>query len=227
MSKKRGQIKRKDTFIDMTAMCDFTLLLLTFFIMATSFKPEETVEVVTPASTSTKEIPEGFLLITLDKHGRVFFGVDNHNAKRSIIDVINDDKGLNLTEQEKKVFVATSSIGVSFAQLKSFLSLSESERKKYMETQAPGIPVDTTNSYVTNELAYWVNLSRRFFIDQGGRIAIKADGSSGYPDVSKIISTLGHQKIFNFSFITDMKGIPEGTALYEKMEAAKAGRVVE
>lgn len=219
MAKKRGQIKKKDTFIDMTALCDFTLLLLTFFIMATSFKPEESVEVVTPGSTSTKEIPEGFMLITLDKNGRVFFGVDNINAKRAMIDVVNDDKNLGLTPREKEIFVTSSSIGVPFSQMKGFLSLDEAERKKAIDNAA-GIPVDTTGSYTTNELAYWIRLSRNY-LDKGGRIAIKADASSGYPDVSKIISTLGKQKIFTFSFITDMKGVPEGTALFEKMEAAR------
>lgn len=219
MQKKRGQIKKKDTFIDMTAMCDFTLLLLTFFIMATSFKPEESVEVVTAASTSTKELPDGFILITLDKNGRVFYGVDNINAKRSIIDVVNDDKQLGLTEDEKNIFATSSSIGVPFSQMKGFLALNEVDRKKFLDN-APGIPVDTTASYSSNELAYWINISRNY-LDKGGRIAIKADGSSGYPDVSKIISTLGKQKIFNFSFITDMKGIPPGTALFEKQELSK------
>lgn len=222
MGKKRGQIKKKDTFIDMTALCDFTLLLLTFFIMATSFKPEEAVEVVTPSSTSTKEIPDGFILITLDKEGRVFFGVDNMNAKRSMIDVVNDDKSLGLTEREKEIFVTSSSIGVPFSQLKSYLALPESDRKKFNDNQATGVPTDTTGSYTSNELAYWINLSRNY-LDKGGRIAIKADGSSGYPDVGKIISTLGKQKIFNFSFITDMKGIPEGSALWEKQQASQSG----
>ncbi len=218
MSVKKFKMPRKSTHIDMTAMCDFTLLLLTFFIMATSFKPEEAVEVVTPASTSTKEIPDGFILLTLDKDGRVFFGVDNMNAKRAIVDQLDQDKNLGLTEHEKNVFVSTGSIGVPFSQLKSFLALPESQRSDYNKNSAAGVPVDTTGSFETNELAYWVRLSR-YNLDQGGRIAIKADGSSGYPDISKIISTLGKQKIFNFSFITDMKGVPEGTSLFEAINA--------
>ena len=83
------KMPRKSTSIDMTAMCDFTLLLFTFFIMATKFKPQEPVVVDTPSSVSTDQIPEGFILITLDKTGRVFFSVDNLNAKKQIIDQIN------------------------------------------------------------------------------------------------------------------------------------------
>ena len=91
------KLPRKSTHIDMTAMCDVAFLLLTFFMLATKFKPQEPVMVDTPSSTSTKVIPEGFMQITLDKKGRVFFAVDNLNAKRSIINQINDDKQLGLS----------------------------------------------------------------------------------------------------------------------------------
>ena len=75
------KLPRKSTHIDMTAMCDVAFLLLTFFMLATKFKPDEPVKVITPASTSTTPIPTGFMLITLDKQGRVFSSVDNVNDK--------------------------------------------------------------------------------------------------------------------------------------------------
>ncbi len=37
----RAKIPRKSTTIDMTAMCDVAFLLLSFFILATKFKPPE------------------------------------------------------------------------------------------------------------------------------------------------------------------------------------------
>lgn len=215
---QKPKIPRKDTFIDMTAMCDVAFLLLTFFMLATKFKPDEPVVVRTPASTSTKQIPEGFMLITLDKAGRVFYSVDNLNAKKQIIDQINEDKGLNLTEEEKSNYVIGAAVAVPFSQLKSYLQMTVSEQEQY-NTQAQGIPTDTTGDYDTNELAYWITTSR-YYLDKGGRIAIKADGEAQYPEVQKVISTLGKLKIFRFSFITDMKGIPPGTALYEETQAA-------
>ncbi len=213
------KMPRKSTAIDMTAMCDFTLLLLTFFIMATNFKPVEPVVVSTPASTSTKQIPEGFMLITLDKNGRVFYSVDNINAKKLIIDQVNTDKNLGLTDAEKQSFVSGASIGVPFSRLKAYLALSSAQQSEYDKT-APGIPTDTSDNFDTNELATWI-VTSRYHLDKGGRIAIKADGAAGYPEISKIISTLGKQKIFRFSFITDMKGIPPGTALYEEQFGGK------
>lgn len=216
------KMPRKSTSIDMTALCDFTLLLLTFFIMATKFKPAEPVVVATPASTSTKQIPEGFMQITLDKNGRVFFTVDNLIAKKDIINQINGDKGLGLTEKEMAAFVNGSGVGVPFSQLKSYLALDPSQQTEF-DKKAPGIPTDTTGDFTTNELAYWVKTSR-YHVDAGkGRIVIKADGEAPYPQVSKIIGTLGKQQVFRFSFFTDMKAVPPGTAL----AAERAGKPVE
>lgn len=207
------KIPRKSTHIDMTAMCDVAFLLLTFFMLATKFKPIEPVVVRTPASTSTKQIPEGFIQITLDKEGRVFYAIDNLNAKKSIIDQINENKSLGLTEAEKQSFVVGSAIGVPFSQLKSYLDLSPAQQEQYAKT-ASGIPTDTTADFDSNELAYWITTSR--YNMDNARIVIKADGDASYPAINKVITTLGKQKIFRFSFITDMKNAPPGTALFEE-----------
>lgn len=214
---------RKSTHIDMTAMTDVAFLLLTFFMLATTFKPSQPIEVVTPASTSTKEIPLGFITITLDKTGRVFYNVDNLNAKKYIIDEIDANKNLGLTELEKQAFVSSDDIGVPFSQLKGFLGLTPRQQEEYSKNTAPGIPTDTSADYEKNELAYWITTSRYGLMESGNknaRIAIKADADAVYPDVQKIIATLGNLKVFNFSFITDVKAIPPGTAL-SKMQSEK------
>lgn len=41
-------VKRKSTFIDMTAMSDVTVLLLTFFMLTSTFIQKEPVVVTTP-----------------------------------------------------------------------------------------------------------------------------------------------------------------------------------
>ena len=48
-------VKRKSTFIDMTAMSDVTVLLLTFFMLTSTFIQKEPVVVTTPASVSGNE----------------------------------------------------------------------------------------------------------------------------------------------------------------------------
>lgn len=214
------KMPRKSTFVDMTAMCDVAFLLLTFFILATKIKPNEPVVVRTPSSTSTTQIPSDYMLLTLSQDGRVFYSLDNLILREQLIKYINENKGLNLTAAEMQSFKEAGSIGIPFNKLKSYLDLHPSDRAKY-DKQAPGIPVDTTANFETNELAYWVRSSR--IVGQQNdfdlRIAIKADGESAYPYMQKIIGTLGKLKIFRFNFITETKSAPPGTALAEQRSA--------
>ena len=56
----------------MTAMCDVAFLLLSFFILATKFKPPEALSVTTPSSVSSKMAPDkNVVLVTIDKEGKV------------------------------------------------------------------------------------------------------------------------------------------------------------
>lgn len=58
-------VKRKSTFIDMTAMSDVTVLLLTFFMLTSTFIQKEPVVVATPSSVSEIKIPETNILSIL------------------------------------------------------------------------------------------------------------------------------------------------------------------
>src|SRR3981081_4389053 len=120
----RAKIPRKSTNIDMTAMCDVAFLLLSFFILATKFKPPEALTVTTPSSVSSKIAPEkNVVMIIIDKDAKVYFSVSDANVpeKKEIIDAINTSKNLGLTDAEKKNFWGnpTAYIGVPFTQLKS------------------------------------------------------------------------------------------------------------
>ena len=53
--------KRHGPSMDMTAMCDVAFLLLTFFIMTTQFKSQESVTINTPSSISEEFIYENDL----------------------------------------------------------------------------------------------------------------------------------------------------------------------
>ena len=73
----RAKIKKKDTFIDMTAMSDVTVLLLTFFMLTSTFVKKEPVQVTTPASVSEIKIPETDVLqILVDQEGKIFMSLD-------------------------------------------------------------------------------------------------------------------------------------------------------
>ena len=53
----RAKIKKKSTFIDMTAMSDVTVLLLTFFMLTSTFVKKEPVQVTTPVSYTHLTLP--------------------------------------------------------------------------------------------------------------------------------------------------------------------------
>jgi len=68
---------RLGTRIDMTPMVDVAMLLLTFFMMTTQFKPPEDVEVIIPASHSQFKLPEAhIMMVYVTKEGKIFLGVD-------------------------------------------------------------------------------------------------------------------------------------------------------
>lgn len=216
-----GKLKlpRKSTNIDMTAMCDVAFLLLTFFMLATQFKPDEPVTVVTPNSISEIPLPDAdIMLITVDPKGRIFFSIDNKLVRQDLIDKLNEQKGLNLTAEEKNAFTLGASIGVPFNQLKSYLA-AKPDQQGEMDKTAAGIPTDTVVTSETNELALWIKEAR--YSNPKLRITIKADGQASYPSIKKVISTLEGWKIFKFNLITGLKAVPPGTAAYEEVMGGK------
>jgi len=74
---KKGRVGVR---IDMTPMVDVTMLLLTFFMMTTQFKPPEEVEVLLPLSHSQFKLPESdIMMIYVNKEGKIYLGVDSQN----------------------------------------------------------------------------------------------------------------------------------------------------
>jgi biopolymer transport protein ExbD len=203
------KMPRKSTHIDMTAMCDVAFLLLSFFMLATKFKPDEPVVVVTPSSISQVILPDAnIMMITVDEKGRVFFSVDNKNVRKNLIDDMNTYKKLGLTEAEMNSFAIGGSIGMPFNKLKSYLAAEGSTRQEY-DKMTTGVPTDTSVNNPDNELAQWIRSARNN--NPKLRICIKADGKSTYPEVQKIIATLAGWKIFKFNLITNLKAVPSGT----------------
>jgi len=213
------KIKRGSTNVDMTAMCDVAFLLLTFFMLATKFKPDEPVTVVTPNSISEIILPDAdIMMITVDPKGRLFFSLDKKPVRRAVIEDINEHKGLNLTDAEMDAFEIGASVGVPFNQLKSYLAADPAQQKEFDKT-TPGIPTDTVVTSDQNELALWIRTARNN--NPRVRIAIKADADASYPDIKKVIKTLEGWKIFKFNLITGLKSVPPGTAAYEQQMGKK------
>jgi biopolymer transport protein ExbD len=77
LKKKRLNIK-----IDMTPMVDVAMLLLTFFMMTTSFRPPEIVKIDMPEAHADVVLPEtNVLTITVGKTGDLYVGLDSQRDR--------------------------------------------------------------------------------------------------------------------------------------------------
>ncbi|WP_290452969.1 biopolymer transporter ExbD, partial [uncultured Muribaculum sp.] len=166
--------KRKSTLIDMTAMSDVTVLLLTFFMLTSTFLQKEPTIVYTPSSVSEEKVPMNNLVTVLissaDKSGKLedpavaegklfisFTGdADSTLSSEKIRGMMLDEaiaiyneqhknNRITLSEAQKAEFRATNMMGVGFQDLPQVLSMSISERDKFMGDMTNpkvGIPID-------------------------------------------------------------------------------------
>ena len=212
------KIKRKSTFVDMTAMCDVAFLLLTFFILATKQKPPEVLSVKTPSSVSSTAAPDKSILITLTKEGKVFLMLGDDTKKAAIIDDFNTTRNLQLSSTELAKLKKMEFIGVPVNQLKSVLNA----QQEISASSMPGIPVDTTN----NELSFWMRSVTNAY--KGGdqkdlekMILVKGDGEALYPIFKNVKEAFKANDIFKFRIVTEGEQVPSGSELYKTGKEAK------
>ena len=197
--------KKKDTFIDMTAMSDVTVLLLTFFMLTANFIPLEPIRVITPASVIETKVPD-FNLITIlvEPTGNVFLNLDRANDKREVLEKMGDMYNVQFTENEIVNFTQPATFAaVPMSAMKQYLSLDASEQKEFMK-QYEGIPADSIN----NQLASWIKTAK--LVNSDLVISVKADQDTPYPLVRNVTSTLQDIKENRFSLVTQLRGMPEG-----------------
>lgn len=184
----------------MTAMCDMAFLLLTFFMLATKFKPAEAAAVSIPSSVSENKLPDTDLIIlSVEKSGAVFFGVEGETARKQLLDKIASRYRISYTEKERQEFALISSFGTSVSDLKLLLRSDKDQRK----TMQRGVPADSSN----NELKELIKLAK--WASPKSQIAIKADVELDYPVVEQIISTLQDLEINKFKFVTSLETKPK------------------
>lgn len=205
-----GKIKSKkqDTFIDMTAMSDVTVLLLTFFMLTATFIPKEPVQVITPMSVSEVKIPEANVMtILIDLEGQVFMNLDRPEDKRSVLESIGKQYNITFTPKQVVSFVNQTHIGVPVKTLRAFLDKELTDQDELLKSKGAGIPTDTIIS-PNNELAIWVRTAKD--VNPDIAIAIKADQGTPYSLVKRVMSTLQDLKENRYSLLTSLKGMPAG-----------------
>ena len=209
------KIPKKSTDTDMTPFVDIAFLILSFFIMATKFKPPEPVEIKTPGSVSSQDLPQDdAVLITIDTANRVYFSVLAEKDKSIFDDVIKKVgtiRTLTFTNDQIANYRKTYAVGVPFTQLNSLLSLAPESQSPATE---PGIPVLDT---LDNQLVTWIQAAKAVYSDrqQPLKYLIKGDGSSKYPTFEAVVEALKKNEEFKYNLVTALENAPTGSALDE------------
>jgi biopolymer transport protein ExbD len=192
----------------MTAMCDVAFLLLSFFILTTKFKPSEAIAVETPSSVSSKVAPnKDFVLVTIDKDGKVFLTIDDKQKREAVANSLNATKNLGI---DVAAFKSASFVGAPLSGLKTFLSLSEENRKG---DQLPGIPCkDSTD----NELIIWMQVVNEAYAGSKMDLLLKGDNVAKYPAFKNVLTAFKRNNIQKFQMVTNPENAPAGSELFNK-----------
>lgn len=145
------KIKRKSTLIDMTAMSDVTVLLLTFFMLTSTFLQKEPVTVITPSSVSEIKVPTSNVAqVLVSPQGNVFMSLlgdaDPDNAeewgsealRREVLRSAAADyekktgKKLGLTAMDIEKFAKNASFGVPLEKMHEFLMLEPTKQDEFL-----------------------------------------------------------------------------------------------
>jgi len=218
------KVKKQSTFIDMTAMSDVTVLLLTFFMMTSTFVSKEPITVNTPASVSEIKVPESnSMTILVDEKGKVFLSMDNNEQLMKITRNVGAEYGISFTDKQIESLRKISSFGVPIDKLSAFLNLTGAEQDKFVQEQLLipnnpniGIPNDSINgrqrSFTTeqgvkksyNEFQTWIRQAR----EEGGKdlmLVIKADKTTSYEVIKSVMNDLRALRENKYLLVTNLR----------------------
>ena len=226
------KIKKKETRIDMTAMSDVTVLLLTFFMLTSTFLQKEPVQVITPPSVSEEKVPVANLLsVLVSPEGKVYLEVlgsqdstDNkrkgsENVRANMLqnmaeqyNALHPGANIKFTPEELATFSKCNAFGVPITRMKECLNMPTVQRAEALEA-GPGVPIDMNEDpNKPNEFQMWVKAAYNSIDDElqeavvkGTGIAIKADQSTPYSVVNVVMDNLQTIKMNKFTLMTALK----------------------
>ena len=182
----RVKIAKKSTFIDMTAMSDVTVLLLTFFMLTSTFLQKEPTTVITPASVSEEKVQEtNVVQILISPEGKVWLTMNNDTAqawsnekmRAALLDkaaeVYNEThtQKISFTPNQKLAFSKLGSFGVPMRDMGEFLDLyfqpeGMTKMDQWLAGEDPnhvtGIPINWNQDDTRpNEFQIWMKAMRQ------------------------------------------------------------------
>ena len=198
------KIKKADVWIDMTPMSDVMVLLLTFFMLTSTFVKNEAVKVNAPGSVSEIKVPETEVLqIIVDKDGKIFIGLDKPRYMQKMLEGFKSKfSGLSLSAMQEKNFIGLASFGMPMNKMSDVLKHEAGDVNNLQKEM--GIPTDSINGGMS-EFQCWVDAARNSSFGDKMKVAIKADAATPYKVVKKMMSELQDMSENRYYLITTLK----------------------
>ena len=228
----RVQMKKKSTFIDMTAMSDVTVLLLTFFMLTSTFLAKEPTTVITPASVSEEKVQEtNYVQVLVSPEGKIWLTMhndtsaqwSNQNMRMALLDKVaqiyneSHKNKISFTPEQKLAFSKVNAFGVPLAQMSEFLDLDPSDQDNWLQgkdanpNHVSGIPISMNQENET-EFQMWMRAIRQSdnetltsAIKDGTGVAIKADQNTSFEVVHTVMDNLQTIHMNKFTLLTALK----------------------
>jgi biopolymer transport protein ExbD len=189
--------------IDMTPMVDLFCVLLIFFILTATIRPQETAPVDMPFSISEKPIPDANIMtVIVAEDKRVFFNIDNGpdtilKFRPKILSEMGSRYGIEFTPEELRRFEKVNiAFGVPIQEMKTWLQAKNMQERAEIET---GIPIDSTD----NQLAMWILSARQ--VNPAIQACIKGDTQTEFPLVREVLDILQDKNVNRFNLITTLE----------------------
>ena len=199
------KMKKMSPRVDMTPMVDVFSLLLTFFLLTSQFRPQETVQVDTPSSISETVAPEGRVMtLSIDQADKVYFNMDNGGMDTSLhlrghlLREMADYYELEFTDEEVQAFEGLESFSLPIENLKAWIDAENMTERAALET---GMPMDSTN----NQLFQWIRAART--VEPSLTVVLRGDNDADYDKVKEVIDVLRDNNVRVFSLITTLEAV--------------------
>ena len=207
------KIKKEDVWIDMTPMSDVMTLLLTFFMLTSTFVKPEPVKVNVPKSVSQIDVPANDVMTILVNpvmgpdnkptgEGQVFLRIDN----TKVLGGMAQDVGLNLTPAHGDL-QGRDHVWCASRQAARLPRYAPGQRSKMLPKM--GIPLDSINGG-QSEFQQWVYAyENQMGTVDNVKIAIKSDSRTPYKTVRKVMDELQALGVSDYYLITELKNKQE------------------
>ena len=172
----------------MTAMSDVTVLLLTFFMLTSTFLSKEPTTVITPPSVSTEKVQEtNFVQVLLSPEGKVWLTMNNDTSsnwsnekmRMALLDKVSEiyneshKNKVSFNAAQKQAFAKLGAFGVPLQQMGEFLDLADQQEgqtkmDKWLsgedldKNHVTGIPISVSQDENNlNEFQMWMKALRQ------------------------------------------------------------------